>query len=445
MVVSASAALSETSTAAAGRPPGATSHQKSGHHKKRPVEKVKVDRALFGVHDRYLTSLRHHSTGSIRLWDAGVTWPTIHPTPTTWNWAPLDDVVRKAHANHTQVTLVLGLSPSYAAPVSTDPPDIGMYKAYLTAVMKRYRAKHWGYRGIAAYQVWNEVNIKTFWTGSVPQIVALTKAAYDVRNKVDRGASIVAPAMVTRLKFEQKGLRAYYSSKVASTHRPVWKYVDAISLNLYPLQTIALPRGRTRTSTPEDSMALLRLVRGLLAKAGVPASKPIWNTEVNYGIGAGVPATPIPQARQVANVMRTYLLNAAQGVKRVDWYAYDMGVLPTGGTLGNTLLTDPEDRAAGRLTPAGHALGRVESWMKGTLVGTRTKKPCITDRHGTYTCEVRYRHGVGRIYWNPFRSAKVKLVRSARTKVDQYGHSSKAKGGSRLKVTYRPVLVKSSK
>ncbi|HEY2879876.1 hypothetical protein [Nocardioides sp.] len=416
-----------------------------GQHHQGKVRKVKVDPRLFGVHDRFLTSLSHRSTRSIRLWDAGTDWPAIQPTRTTWNWAPLDTVVRKAHRNGTSVTLVVGLSPSYAAARSTDAPDLGLYRAYLTAVMKRYRAQHWGYRGIAAYQVWNEANISTFWTGTNVQLARLTKAAYDVRNKVDRGAQIIAPAMVTRLKFEQKVISAFYATRVPSTHRPVWKYVDAISLNLYPTGTIPLAHGRTRTSTPEDSMVLLRTVRGLLAKRHVPSSIPIWNTEVNYGMGSGTPAAPIPQARQVAYVMRTYLLNAARGVKRVDWYAYDMGVMPGGGTLGNTLLTDPTERTAGRLTPAGVAFTRIQGWMRGTLIGTAVKPPCSTDRHGTYTCKITYAHGVGRVYWNPFRRATVRLPHSARTKVSEFGASSKARGGARLTVTYRPVLVKSKR
>ncbi|MGC4108906.1 MAG: hypothetical protein QM747_00425 [Nocardioides sp.] len=418
----------------------ATSPETKRHAKK--PHTVKVDRALFGVHDRYLTSLQHRSTGSIRLWDAGVTWPDIEPSSGTWNWAPLDAAVSAAHANGTEVTLVLGLSPSYAAAAPTDAPDLGMYKSYLTAVMNRYSKQNWGYRGIAAYQVWNEANITTFWTGTTAQLGSLTKAAYDVRNSVDKGALIIAPAMVTRLKFEQKGISSFYASKVAG--KPVWKYVDAVSLNLYPPQTIPTKKG-SRFSTPEDSMTLLTLVKGLLAKAKVPSSLPIWNTEVNYGIGAGVASTPIPDSQQVANVMRTYLLNAAAGVKRVEWYAYDMGALPGGGTLGNTLMTDPNDRSAGILTPAGKAFTRIEAWMKGTLVGTATKRPCITDRSGTYTCEVKYAHGVGRIYWNPSRTAKVKLVKSAKTKVDELGKSSKAKGGSKLKVDFKPVLVMSKK
>jgi hypothetical protein len=442
---SLTAALATTLAVVSGPTASANLPVERAHHHRPAVHTVKVDAHLFGVHDRYLSSLTHRSTESIRLWDAGTTWPEIHPTPTIWNWAPLDTVVRAAHANHTQVTLVLGLSPSYAANASTDAPDVSMYKSYLKTVMTRYSAKRWGYRGIAAYQVWNEVNIKTFWTGSNAQIVALTKAAYDVRNQVDRGALLVAPAMVTRLKFEQKGIQTYYASKVASTHKPVWKYLDAISLNLYPAQSVALPRGHSRASTPEDSMALLKAVRVLLRKDKVPASLPVWNTEVNYGLGSGAPAVPISPARQVANVMRTYLLNAANGVRRVDWYAYDMGEMTGGGTLGNTLLTDPVHRTAGKLTAAGKAYSRIESWMKGTMVGTRTQRPCVADRHGTYTCELRYHHGVGRIYWNPFHTGRVHLVRSAKKKVDELGRSSHAKGGSTLKVDYKPVLVLSSK
>ena len=143
--------------------------------------------------------------------------------------------------------------------------------------------------------------------------------------------------------------------------------------------------------------------------------------------------------------MRTYLLNAANGVKRVYWYAYDMGNLPAGGTLGNTLLTDPAHRAAGTLTPAGRAFQRISTWMAGTLVGTPTKAPCAADKKGTYTCKVQYKKGVGRIYWNPLKRVKVKLVASATSKVTELGAVSRAKGGHKLTVDYRPVLVKSKK
>jgi hypothetical protein len=300
-----------------------------------------------------------------------------------------------------------------------------------------------GRPGIANYQVWNEANIGTFWTGTPQQMADLVKTAYDARAAYDPSVRLIGPAQVARLSYQQYWTRNFY--RLTTGGQPVWKYLNAISLNLYPVDTYPASGGGTRTGTPEDSMALLATVRGYLAKDGVPASMPIWNTEVNYGMGRGTPAVPISADRQVANVMRTYLLNAAQGVQRVDWYAYDMGLLPGGGTLGNTLLTDPANRAAGLITPAGLAVARIESWMRGTLVGTATQRPCATDAKGTYTCLIKYAHGVGRIYWNPFRTASVKLVSSAKQKVSEFGATSRAKGGKKLKVGYQPVLVKSKK
>ena len=413
------------------------------------VIKVKVDRHLFGVHDYNWNSLHRKGTGGIRLWDSGTQWGDLFPTMATPDWTRLDAAVRAAHANGTEVTLVLGLSPSYAASTPTGAPDPALYNTYVRAVMNRYRPAHWGYRGIANYQVWNEANIETFWTGTRPQMANLVRIVYRARNAIDPGAKVVAPAMVTRLQYQQGRIKRFYALKVGGV--PVWKLVDAISLNLYPVDKYSDSHGTNRPGTPEDAMALLTKVQAILAKDGVPRSKPIWDTEINYGLhtGAtgGTSATKISNSLQVAYVMRTFLLNAARGVKRVDWYAYDMGNLsPTfgGGPLGNTLLTDPANRVAGTLTPAGYAFTRVQSWMKGTLIGTTTKRPCTPNKAGTYTCVIKYASGMGRVYWNPWHTSTVTLVPSAHHKVSEAGTSAKVRGGSKLKIGFQPVLVRSA-
>ena len=206
---------------------------------------------------------------------------------------------------------------------------------------------------------------------------------------------LIAPAMVTRLGYQQTWIKKFYAQKVGG--KPVWKYVDALGFSLYPLDRYPTrPRLTPRHPRGLDRAAQ-RHARHPRQGQGL-APIPIWDTEVNFGLTSGPtpasPRRPISDDLQVAYVMRTYLLNAAQGVKRVDWYAYDMGKLPAasgGGPIANTLLTDPDDRTAGILTPAGLAFQRVQSWMAGTLVGTATKRPCITDRKGTYTCLIRYR------------------------------------------------------
>ena len=419
------------------------------------VHKVKVDRRIFGVHDAHLHSLsRKGAARSIRLWDAGVTWQQLQPTgPGTIDWTTptgpghkLDQIVTKAWNHHTEVTYVVGKTPTWASDLSTpyvdgtEPPTEAAYQDFLGQLMDHFKNfQGSGRPGIASYQVWNEANIATFWRGTKAQMATLARDASATRALHDTSVRLIGPAQVVNQFYMRQWTSDFYGLSVGG--KPVWKYLNAISLQLYPQES----------GTPEDSMGLYRKLRKILNNDGVPRTFPIWDTEINYGLvfGGHTAAPRISNAKQVAYVMRTYLLSAAAGIKRVYWYSYDMGLLPTGGTLGDTRLTDPSDPAAGTLTPAGHAFTRIQSWMKGTLVGTTTKQPCIADRHHTYTCTVHYATGVGRIYWNPRATpkqpVKVQLVRSATRKVDELGRSSRVKGGSTIKVDYRPVLVKSTK
>jgi hypothetical protein len=423
----------------------------AGHRARSVAEtRIRVDPHFFGVHDAHLSSLTRPGTGSIRLWDAGTTWAEMQATPGTPDFTRLDHIVTLAHQNGTEVTLVVAMTPSFAAPdpgnpaYQTEMPDVHAYKSFVATVMARYRNFFGtGVSGIANYQVWNEANIDTFWTGTPTDMARLTKAMWQVRNRVDPRARVIAPAMEARLPFERAWVKRYYAQRVAGV--PVWRFIDAVSLNLYPRDSYG-----SRAGTPEDAMRLLAQCRKLLEADGVPAGLPVWNTEVNYGLRTGGigtnPAAPIPEDLQVAYLMRTYLLNAAAGVRRVYWYAYDMGNLSPaqGGTpLGNTLLTTPTDRTT--LTDAGRAFALVQSWLHGTLVGSDGQPPCARDAHGTYACVIRYASGsVGRIYWNPYTTDRVVLPPSAGTRVDSSGSATPVTGHSPMTVGYQPVLVRSA-
>jgi hypothetical protein len=418
--------------------------QRGHHHHRKPIT-VKVTPRLFGVHDYSLASLSHRGVGAIRLWDAGVTWKDLEPAPGVYNFGRLDQIVELAHANHTEVTLVLARTPGWAAvqpsaDADASPPKVAAYKSFVTTVMKRYKkfdpahTGH-GYRGIANYQVWNEPNIKTFWTGTLPQMATLVHTVWQVRQNVDKGAKVIAPSMVTRLTFESRAIAKFFSLRVG--HKPVWKYIDATTFSFYPVDV--LPSGRA--AGPEEMIKLVNSIRGILAKDRVPSRVPVWSSEVNYGLGTGSdahdPAKPISGSQQAAFVMRTYLLSAAAGLPRVFWYAYDLH------DLANTHLTEPAPAPAGTLTTAGQAFYRVQQWMKGTLVGTPTKRPCAADKHGTYTCVVKYGKGkgMGRIYWNPRHTVKVKTVKSSKSWQSELGTVHDLKHGAKIKVGYAPVLV----
>ncbi len=397
---------------------------------------VRIAHTLFGVHDATLLS---HSTihdGAIRLWDVGVQWRDIEKSRGVYDFTRLDQIVTSAQAAHEDVTMVLAMTPSFYASTPTDPPgSMRHFQDYVSAVMHRYRSFH-GQRGISSYQVWNEANIGTFWTGTMLQMAKLSKIVHAVGNRVDPKATIVSPPMVTRLAYQLDWLKKFYGMKLNGT--PVWKFYDALGFSLYPLPTY-----QGHPAGPEDSMRLLREVKSRLRKDHVPATTPIWNTEVNYGLQTGslggTHAAVISNAKQASYIARTYLLNAAAGVKRVYWYRYDMGILGSGGTIGNTLLSQPNDPSV--VTPAGRAFALVQKWMHGTLEGSGTRAPCAKDGHGTYTCVVKDSSGTRRIYWNPNHRATVRLAASARHAQGILGAISKVKGGSKLAVDAKPVMV----
>jgi hypothetical protein len=419
-----------------------THHQR--HHRHQRPAVVRVSRAFFGIHDQTEQAYHRVPFGSLRLWDAQVSWRDIEVAPGVYDWDRLDSLVSDAQAHHVQVTLVLAMTPPFYSMSPTLPPAfLQHYTDYVRAVMTRYRDFDGG-RGIAAYQVWNEGNVSSYWTGSMQELAELTKIVHQVARQVDPSATVVAPPFAMRLGSERAAFERYERQRVDGT--PVWHFYDANALSLYPRPTYG-----GRAGGPEDAMRLVRRARALLAEAHVPASKQLWGTEVNYGLQMGAPvggtlaaATPVSENRQVANVIRTYLLGAALGLQRVFWYRYNWQARPEsdgGGTYANTLMSNPSDPM--EVMPAGRALATVESWLHGRLLGLNGRRPCARNRQGTYSCVVRYAHGVRTIYWNPRRRVRVDVPRGARYGVTALGGKIATSHRARptLRVSYKPVMV----
>jgi hypothetical protein len=395
---------------------------------------VRIRHTLFGMHDSTdgLASLTTLHEGWVRLWDPSIRWDTIETSPGTYRWARLDSLVDRAEAHHAQVTMVVAMTPRFYSQQPTNVPAsrIDRYRAFVRHLMTRYRGR------VDSYQVWNEANISTYWTGTPHRMARLTMVMRNVRDAIDPKAQVIAPSMVTRLPFELKGISAYLNQHVGG--RAVWRYVDAVGFSLYPL-----PSYHGRPGVPEDTLTLLRAVKRRLNGAGVRASMPIWCTEINYGLQSGkqalTAAEPIRPVRQAANVARTFLLEASRGVKRIGWYRYDWAQLSIGGTIGNTLLTDPDNPT--RVTAAGRAYALVRRWMHGTLRGRPGQTPCARDAYGTYHCLVSDATGTRHIYWNPFHRASVRLPAYVRHRQGVLGTTGSVDGGSRMTVDFRPVMV----
>jgi hypothetical protein len=401
---------------------------------------VTVSKAFFGMHDSNLVSWPKAKVGSIRLWDSGVGWDQIETSPGFYDWNRLDTLVAAARAHHAEISLVLGQTPSFwvAEPTKAQPscsaaptnrfcsrmgtgtssmPSPDAWSAFVRAVATRYQGR------IQSLQVWNEANVPGYWAGTAGQMAQLTFLAKQA--VAGTGMKLVSPGFVGRSN--TTFISKYFASNPAG---PVKNFIDKVALSLYP-SAAGTPESSTETATSP-----LKVTKKILAKYKV--TKPLWNTEINYGLAAGgTGARPpaISAQRQAAYVVRTFLLDANARIERAFWYSWDLR------GIGNTLMTSG---TADTPTAAGKAFGLTQSWLAGTKLTSCTKSKKRADK-GSYVCTLKYKGGVKRVFWNPTKRVSMTMPSTATYRITLAGKKIKLKGGSKLKVDYRPVLVRSKK
>jgi polysaccharide biosynthesis protein PslG len=377
---------------------------------------------FFGLHDSQPVgdSWPPVPVGSLRVWDAGVAWNQVEKTPGTYDWSRLDEIVKTARDHHTQLLIVLGQTPAFHSrhpkkvgaygPGAASMPDLAAWTAYVKAIVTRYHAPD------VAFQVWNEANVEGYWNGTYRQMAKLTAAARTVVNTVTPRPLLVAPAMATRTLGQRAGLRLLYAERVNGVR--LGGLVDVVSLQLYP----EIGAGPARSDT------WLKEARRILRLQGVPADKPIWDTEINYGLQGGQAVPLLPPEQQAANVAMTYVLDAAGGLGRVFWYSWDLH------GIANTDLVSADGSA---LSAGGQAFQTVRRWLLGTKPSA-----CTTTADGTWVCPMQSPEGQRTVFWNPDREASVSTGFGA-TSYEVLGQTAASVplGGTTLQVGDSPVLV----
>ena len=375
-----------------------------------------VTRQFFGMHAPQLDAqFPAAPVGAVDLTTNNVYWPQLELSPGVFDFTPLDAVVAQAEANHVKPLLVLGQTPAFhslspsSVPVAASVPDLAAWKAYVTAVVTQYGAR-------LEYQIWPEPNVRNNFAGTPQQMADLVVAAAKIIHKKASGATVVAPAMVLRLAFQRTWMKAFFAVRVNGVR--VGRYVDAVSVDPYPLQD----------GTPEDSLALIAKAQRILAAADV--TKPLWNLEINYFVPVGgvTAAAPPTDRTSVSYVIRTYVLNAAAGVRRVYWLGWLRYF-----NLGISMVA--EDGVTP--TAAGLAFSRVRTWLLG-----QRARGCTYDRGtGVYACRFVHAGRSSWVYWVQGGSAKVRAPAGVRHVQTMYGDVSRTHRGQRIRVTNAPVRV----
>jgi hypothetical protein len=298
--------------------------------------------------------------GAIRLWDSGVAWGQVQQKKNTYWWNGMDAAIGNANAQNLKIMYVLGSTPKWAASntklgtypnagAASMPKSMTDWKNWVTAVVKRYGDS------IESYQIWNEANLTTFWQGTPKQMAQLTNEAYKIIRKYDPTAKVVAASSTVRL---QSAYKKFFPAYMAELKKLNWP-IDVVAVHLYPAST----------GTPGNRADYISQVKSDMKKAKVPASKALWDTEINYGIkgpGSGYPDKNIEGPKAAAWVAQTYLDDIRLGVGRAYWYYWFkkadlVGIQMFDGTIG----------ALGYQT--------VHQWINGTYYN------CVTGKVNTCT------------------------------------------------------------
>ena len=338
-----------------------------------------IPASFFGMHI-------HHAGGATpwpavpfaqwRLWDAYVAWPSLEPQRGHWHFEVLDSYVELAEHNGVGLLLPLGLSPEWASSrpseksvykpgSAAEPADIEDWRTYVKTVASRYKGR------IHEYEIWNEPNLKMFWTGDVGHMIELTRVAYEVIHKIDPGATVVSPSPTTASGIAW--LREFLTSGGG-------QYADVIGYHFY-----------VTPQPPELMVPLINSVRELMREHDA-SRKPLWDTETGW---AG--PKPFP-SRELAGayLVRAHLLAWSSGVLRLYWYAWD-------NHAWVTLETTERDNCT--LTPAGHAYEVMHGW----LVGARLEE-CREEVTHTWTCRLKRGDTTQWIVWNPDGARSIALM-----------------------------------
>ncbi|HWC19389.1 MAG TPA: glycosyl hydrolase [Terriglobales bacterium] len=373
-----------------------------------PLGAFAVSEQYFGMHVHDIANWPSLPFGSLRLWDAGVTWPSLEPTQGQWNFTNLDAIVSKCQQNNVDVLMVLGLSPQWASARPTEPSaynsgnaaepaNIQDWRDFVQAVAMRYKDR------IHAYEIWNEPNDPSFFSGTPAKMFELATEAYKILKQIDPSVTVLSPAAT-----EQGGL-AWLDQYLATGGGAA---ADVIGYHLY-----------VHPNPPESMLSLLTQVKSIMAQHGQSA-KPIWDTETGWHS----PAT-FTQADEAAFVARSYLLAVSGGVSRFFWYAWD----------DHDWVTLQLTNSDGSLRPSAQAFGVVRGWMLSSGA-----PKCSSDASGTWTCTLSQGTVTSHVVWNQNGNSSFPLPASwnATLMIDDAGQRTNlAAGTSVVQIGTAPIWL----
>ena len=245
-------------------------------------------------------------TGSLRMWDVGVSWKEIETSKGVYDWSKLSAAVQRASTLSADVLYVLGNTPAWANDGKGDnapPSNLDDAAEFLKAVCTKYGGE------IGSYEVWNEGNIPRYWSGTQQQLADLTAKAHAALKGCSGSTQVVAASTGVRASGTFANQYTQYLSALKEKNWPV----DAFSVHSYPL-----PSG-----TPTTRLDLVAQFKTMLAVNGAPADRGILDTELNYGLASSSEGrVPLSDATTAAYISQSFIQSVQYGIDSTYWYLW---------------------------------------------------------------------------------------------------------------------------
>jgi hypothetical protein len=255
-----------------------------------------------------------------------ISWAALEPAAGVYRRGYLGRIrtcLEAAHRDGLGVLAVFIATPGWAnddAGQLAPPTHDGSYAQAIGYLARAYPASTPS--GIDAFEIWNEVNTKHFWSGTIGQYEQLLAAAYPAVKRYSTAEVVLAGTAHIDEPWDRAILAAGYG-----------RYFDVLGVHPYP-------RDPTNTDVaqvfngPADAPNTLDQLRTDLDHYGYP-DKPIWLTEIGWSTAAIGDAAQATVLRNTYDYLRNSGCSACASIKLVFWYAL---LDPTGGYDGGLSL-----------------------------------------------------------------------------------------------------------
>jgi phospholipase C len=380
-------------------------------------------------------------------------WAWIERSKGSYDFTLFDKYVSDAMAhglvdstNTVSLAITLGSTPPWAAAdprscatvrgvarCTSGPANIQDWSNFITAVMNHYNGVTEPH--VRYYELWNEVNINLFWTGTQTDMLNLAKAAYPIIH-ADPHSMLLTPSVAgpvgNRAKTSGTTWMAGYLDAGGAQYADGGAFHGYIGeqkgVTPFPMPEEDSTSGCTKFTTCYGSIVTkATLMRQVFDQHGL-AGKPMFDTEGSWGNG-----TVTDPDTQAAWLARWYLLQvglrSTDNLQMAAWFTWgDPSTFHWG-----TIETD-----AGAPTQAGIAFNQVYSW----LVGAAINQPCSSAADGTWTCSLTRPDGYRALaVWNTQGSKSYTPSAAYVDYRDLAGNTVKITQGAPITIVAKPILL----